>query len=324
MEKRLKIIIPGGSGQVGTLLARAFHAKQHEVIVLSRRSKPTPWRTLVWDAKHLDSWADEFNAADAVINLAGKNVNCRYTPKNQKEIMRSRIDSTTIVGQAIAQAASPPRVWLQSSTATIYSHRFDESNDELSGTIGGKEASAPKKWGYSIEVAKAWEATIDKACTPNTRKLKLRSAMIMSPDSDGIFDTLLRLVRFGLGGNAANGKQYVSWIHEYDFINALYWLIEDETLEGVFNLSAPEPLPYSEFMKQLRESWGSAFGLPATKWMLEVGTFLLRTETELILKSRRVIPTRLEESGFNFEYAQWKQAANELCQRWKNLRLSSS
>ena len=313
----MKIVIPGGSGQVGTLLARAFQKGGHEVVVLSRSAADTPWRSVIWDGKTLQAWAEEFEGADVVINLAGKNVNCRYTPENQQEILDSRIDSTRVVGEAIAQADQPPKVWLQSSTATIYSHRFDAPNDEVTGIIGGSEPDAPDKWGFSIEVAKAWEAAVDDAETPQTRKLKLRSAMIMSPDAGGIFDTLLRLVRFGLGGKAGDGKQYVSWIHEADFIQALYWLIAHPELEGVVNLSSPHPLPYAAFMKALRESWGTPLGLPATRWMLEVGTFLLGTETELVLKSRRVVPTRLQASGFTFRYPHWADAADDLCRQWR-------
>ena len=315
----MKIVIPGGSGQVGTLLARHFQQK-HEVVILSRTpqtASPAQWRSVTWDARSLGSWVTELDGADVVINLAGKNVNCRYTPENQREIMRSRVDSTRVIGEAIARAEQPPEVWLQSSTATIYAHRYDAPNDEETGIIGGQEPDAPEKWGYSVEVAKAWERTLDEAPTPSTRKLKLRSAMIMSPDSDGIFDTLLRLVRFGLGGKAGDGKQYVSWLHETDFLNSIDYLIKTEKLSGAVNLSAPEPLPYKDFMRVLREAWGTPLGLPATKWMLELGTFALGTETELVLKSRRVVPGRLLESGFTFSYPQWQDAAQDLCERWR-------
>jgi len=319
----LKIIISGGSGQVGTLLARAFHTSNHEVVILGRTKKPaeesTPWRFELWDAKTLGPWTSELESADVVINLAGRTVNCRYNAKNQKEIMDSRVDSTKVIGQAIALAKNPPKLWLNSSTATIYAHRLDAPNDELTGIINSPK-DTPAKWQFSHEVAKAWEHAVNEANTPQTRKVKLRSAMVMSPDSDGIFDTLLGLVRVGLGGKAASGKQYVSWIHETDFVNAIYWLIENETLEGNINFSAPNPLPYTEFMKALRNSWGMPFGLPATKWMLEIGTFLMRTETELVLKSRNVIPTRLVESGFKFQYPDWATASQELCNRYKNDR----
>ena len=313
----MKIIIPGGSGQVGTILARSFHAHGHEVIILSRKAEKSAWRTVEWDAETLGDWAGEFKNADVVINLAGRNVNCRYTEENRREIMDSRVKSTKIVGEAIAQAMSPPKVWLQSSTATIYAHRFDAPNDEITGIIGGNEPSAPDTWNFSIDVAKSWEQAAEEADTPRTRKVLLRSAMTMSPDKDGIFDVLLGLVRKGLGGTSGDGKQYLSWIHEADFIRAIRWIIKHEELSGAVNLSAPNPLPNREFMRILREAWGTKIGLPATKLMLELGAIFMRTETELVLKSRRVVPTRLLESGFEFEFPTWENAAADLCRRWR-------
>jgi uncharacterized protein (TIGR01777 family) len=313
----LKIVIPGGTGQVGTILARAFHTAGHEVIVLSRRPNPAAWRTVTWDAESLGDWAAEFEGADAVINLAGRSVNCRYTADNRRLITESRVNSTQIVGQAIAQASRPPRVWLQASTATIYAHRYDAPNDEASGLIGGPEPDAPSTWRFSIEVAKAWERAANDSTTPYTRKVLMRSAMTMSPDRGGIFDVLLRLVRFGLGGRVGDGRQYVSWIHDQDFVRAVFWLIERDELEGVINLAAPNPLHYAEFMRTLRAAWGIPIGLPATKWMVEIGMFFLQTESELVLKSRRVIPGRLMQSGFTFQFPAWAAAARDLCQRWR-------
>jgi NAD dependent epimerase/dehydratase family enzyme len=216
----------------------------------------------------------------------------------------------------------PPQTWLQASTATIYAHRYDAPNDEFTGVMGGSEVNAPEKWQFSIEVAKAWEQALDEAIVPATRKVKLRSAMVMSPDRDGIFDTLLRLVRFGLGGRAGDGRQYVSWIHDVDFIRSVYWLIEHRDIEGVVNLAAPNPLPYSEFMQAIRAAWGIKIGLPATRWMLEIGASLLRTETELVLKSRRVVPGLLLEAGFSFEFPAWPAAAQELVKRWREQNYS--
>ena len=310
----MKIVLPGGSGQVGTVLARALQRDGHEVVVLSRGAGSAPWRVVAWDARRLGPWADEIDGADVVVNLAGRNVNCRYTPANRAEIMASRVDSTRVVGEAIARAERPPRVWLQASTATIYAHRFDAPNDEA-GVIGGAEPDAPASWRFSIEVATAWERALDEAATPRTRKVALRSAVIMSPDRGGIFDTLLGLVRRGLGGSAAGGRQYVSWIHEADFVRAILWLIEREDVDGVVNLAAPEPLPNAEFMRILREAWGTRVGLPATRWMLAVGARVMRTETELVLKSRRVVPRRLLDAGFTFEYPAWREAARELVAR---------
>ena len=311
----MKIVIPGGSGQVGTLLARAFVADGHEVVVLSRSPAQAPWRTVGWDGETVAAWSGEIDGADVVINMAGRSVNCRYNAENRRQIVESRVKSTRAVGQAIARATRPPPVWLQASTATIYAHRYSAPNDEATGELGGSEATAPDTWRFSIDVAKAWEQAATEVSLPGTRTVLMRSAMTMSPDPGGVFDVLLGLVRRGLGGTAGDGRQYVSWIHESDFIRAVYWLIEHAELAGPVNLAAPHPLPNAEFMHTLRTARGTRFGLPATKWMLEIGAVFLRTETELILKSRRVVPGRLLQSGFRFQYPDWAAAAEDLCRR---------
>lgn len=315
----MKIVIAGGTGQVGTFLARDFQANNHEPVILSRRAEKAPWRVVPWDAETLGDWAQEVDGADVVINLAGRNVNCRYTEENRREIMESRVKSTKILGEAISKAVSPPRVWLQSSTATIYAHRYDAPNDEITGIIGGHEPDAPKSWGFSIEVARNWEKTANEANTPNTRKVLMRSAIILSPDREGIFDVLLGLVRKGLGGTAGDGRQYISWLHDQDFIRMIYFLIERDELDGAINLAAPNPLPNKEFMQVLREAWGAKIGLPATEFMLKIGAVLMQTETELALKSRRVVPTRLLDAGFEFKFPDWENAARDLCERWRKM-----
>lgn len=310
---RLKVVLPAGTGQVGTVLARAFHGAGHEVVVLSRAPKPAPWRTVAWDARSAGPWAAELEGADAVINLAGRSVDCRYTPENRRAIMDSRVDSTRLIGRAIEAAKRPPRAWLQMSTATIYAHRFDAPNDEATGIIGGGEPDAPDTWRFSIDVARAWEAAVAESQTPATRKVLLRAAMVMSPDRGGVFDTLLRVARLGLGGAVGGGRQYMSWIHHVDFVRSVLWLIENERVEGAVNLASPTPLPQADFMRAIRESWGIPVGLPATEWMVEIGTFVLRTESELVLKSRRVVPGRMLEAGFRFEFPEWDAAARDLC-----------
>jgi uncharacterized protein (TIGR01777 family) len=311
----MKIVIPGGSGQVGAFLARALHAEGHQVLVLSRQPQARPWRVAWWDGVSLGAWAGEVDGSDVVINLTGRSVNCRYTPRHRQEILDSRVQSTRAIGEAIALARRPPRTWLQASTATIYAHRYDAPNDEASGLIGGREPGAPTTWQFSIDVAQAWEGALEEAATPKTRKVALRSAMTMSPDAGGIFDTLLTLVRCGLGGTAGDGRQFVSWIHFEDFIRATRWLIEHDEIAGAVNVAAPDPLPNAEFMRILREAWGIRVGLPASNWMLEIGAAFLQTETELILKSRRVVPGRLLQGGFVFDYPFWKDAARDLCGR---------
>jgi uncharacterized protein (TIGR01777 family) len=315
----MKIVIPGGSGQVGTMLARHFHAKGDEVVVLSRSPASTAWRVAPWDAQTRGDWAKELDGANAVINLAGRTVNCRYTAANRREILDSRVHSTRAVGEAIAACASPPRVWLQASTATIYAHRYDAPNDERTGLVGGSEPGAPDTWKFSIDVATSWEKALDAAHAPHTRKVAMRSAMTMSPDRGGVFDVLLGLVRRRLGGPAGDGKQFVSWVHETDFIAAVEWLIQND-VSGPVNICAPEPLPNAEFMRVLREAWGLRFGLPATRWMVELGAWGMRTESELVLKSRRVVPGRLLEGGFQFRFPTWPEAARDLCRQWRERR----
>jgi len=305
---------------VGVVLARALQGRGHEVVVLSRAPVPAPWRAVAWDAQTLGPWAREFEGADVVVNLAGRSVNCRYTPANRRAILDSRVESTRVVGQAIAAAARPPRLWLQASTATIYAHRFDAPNDEATGIIGGSEPGVPDTWRFSIEIARAWERTLQEAAVPGTRRVALRSAMIMSPDYGGIFDTLVALVRRGLGGPAGSGRQYVSWIHETDFVESLLWIVAHKDLDGPVNLAAPEPLPQARFMSDLRRAFGIPMGLPATAWMLEIGAVFMKTETELILKSRRVVPGRLLAQGFRFRYPTWPEAAADLSRRWREGR----
>ena len=187
-------------------------------------------------------------------------------------------------------------------------------------SIGGDEPGVPETWRFSIEVAQAWERALDAADTPRTRKVAMRSAMVMSPERGGVFDVLLGLVRRGLGGASGDGRQYVSWIHHEDFTRAVDWLIEHDDVAGPVNVAAPSPLPNSEFMRALRQAWGIRFGLPAKRWMLEAGAVFLRTETELILKSRRVVPGRLTDAGFAFRHPTWPEAARDLCEQWRLLR----
>ena len=313
----MKILIAGGSGQIGTMLARHFHQKGHAVVALSRRAQSTPWQTVVWDGATPGSWTAHLEASDAWINLAGRSVNCRYNARNRREILESRVQSTAVLHEALEKLERPPAVWLNASTATIYRHALNRPMDEATGELGGGEPGAPDTWNFSIEVAKAWEAAFFSVETPGTRQVTLRSAMTFSPDRGGVFDVFLGLVRRGLGGTNLPGTQFVSWIHEDDFIRAIEFLIATPSLAGSVNLASPHPLPNQQFLRILRRAWGARVGLPTLPWMLEIGTFLLRTESELVLKSRRVVPGRLLEAGFTFRYPEWEQAAPDLVARWR-------
>jgi uncharacterized protein (TIGR01777 family) len=313
----MRIVIPGGSGQVGHILARHFHAQGHDVTVLTRAAGPAPWRTLFWDGIRAGDWVDSLEGSDVCINLAGRSVNCRYNPANRGEILNSRVNSTRILGQVIAALAQPPAVWLNASTATIFRHELERPNDELTGILGGNEPGAPDTWNFSIDVARAWEAAFYETRTPRTRKVALRSAMTFSPDKGGVFDVFLSLVRRGLGGTVGSGQQYVSWIHDADFSRAAEFLIANDFMDGPVNVASPNPLPNRDFLRALRDAWGTRIGLPTTEWMVEIGTFLMRTESELVLKSRRAVPTRLLAAGFTFQHPTWPEAARDLVSRWR-------
>lgn len=313
----MKIIIPGGSGQIGHVLARHFHSAGHAVTVLSRTPLPEPWRTVAWDGLTPGTWVEELEQADVCINLAGRSVNCRYHAKNRRVIYESRIRSTRLLNRVIASLARPPRIWINASTATIYRHALNRPMDEATGELGGNEQGVPDSWNFSIDVAKGWEEAFFSAATPRTRKIAIRSAMTFSPDRGGVFDSFLGLVRCGLGGRQGSGRQFVSWIHEADFARAVELLIAREDLSGIFNLASPNPLPNREFMQVLREAWGTRIGMPIPELLLEAGAFLMRTESELILKSRRVVPGRLLAEGFQFLFPEWPAAARELVGRWR-------
>ena len=315
----MRIVIPGGSGQVGTLLARYLHAKGDEVIVLSRSPKPAPWKTLAWDGRTLDpAWTASLEGADAVIHLSGKSVNCRYNAANRKEIIDSRVVPTLLIGEAITACRTPPRLWMNASTSTFYRDArgtHNQPNDEFTGELGGSEPGVPDTWNFSIDVARRWEQAFYASNLPRTRKIALRSSMTMSPDQGGVFSVLSGLVRAGLGGTQGDGKQYVSWIHDLDYCRITDYLIANEDISGPVNLTAPEPLPNWQFMQALRKAWRRPIGLPAFPWMLEIGAVFLRTETELILKSRRAAPTKLLRHGYQFAFPTWPEAAENLATR---------
>jgi uncharacterized protein (TIGR01777 family) len=319
----LRIVMPGGSGQVGQVLARHFQEMGHHVTVLTRGPYTAPWQTVHWDGEREGPWTETLEGADVCINLAGRSVNCRYTPDNCASIYNSRIGTTRLLNHVIAGLADPPPVWLNASTATIYRHALDRPMDEGTGELGGyeiisKRRRAPETWNFSIQVAKDWEAAFFETPTPRTRKVALRSAIIFSPTPGNAFATFLNLVRLGFGGKQGNGRQFVSWIHEDDFARAVMFLIDHEQVDGPVNVAAPNPLPNREFMQALRDAWDMPNGLPIPAFAVEIGAFFLRTESELVLKSRRVVPERLLDAGFNFEFPHWPEAAEELVRKWRH------
>ncbi|MDA0840013.1 MAG: TIGR01777 family oxidoreductase [Planctomycetota bacterium] len=308
MQKK-KIVIAGGSGFLGRTLIKWFGRSGRELVVLSRRpAEMEGARIAIWDGRTVGEWAKELDGAEALINLAGRSVDCRYHARNRRAVMDSRVDSTRALGEAICRCSNPPTVWLNSSTATIYKHTYGPAHDEQ-GEIG---ADAEAKDAFSIEVARAWEKEFSNSKTPSTRKVILRAAMVLGAEDGGVFQVLRRLTRLGLGGRMGHGRQFVSWIHAADFCRAVEWLLHNNNAEGIYNLSSPHPVTNSEMMATFRKASGVPFGLPAARWMLEIGAFFLRTETELIIKSRRVVPGRLLDEGFTFQFPHIEEAIEEI------------
>ncbi len=310
-----RMILAGGSGFLGGALAKHFRALNWEIIVLTRhpRERDDGVKEVAWNARTLGDWQRFVDGADVVINLTGKSVDCRYNAKNRHDIIASRVDSTRVIGEAIARSTNPPRVWLNASSATLYLHTFDTRMDE-----NGPQGATPEaKDEFSIEVIRQWERAFDAAQTPRTRKVALRTTMVLGHARNSVFPVLRRLTRFGLGGRMGSGRQFVSWIHQEDFCRAIEWLIAHEEVSGAVNMCAPNPLPNAAMMKLFRELYKMPIGLPATEWMLEVGAFFLRTETELIIKSRRVVPGRLLAGGFQFQFPEMREALNDLAVRPK-------
>lgn len=306
MEEKKKIIIFGANGFLGTVLSRYLVSKGYEVfgVVRSVNQKEEGVTYLNWDAMTLGEWSSSLEGAFAIVNLAGRTVNCRYNEKNKAEILESRVETTALIGKAISLCESPPTVWLNSSTATIYQHSLAHPNTEAEGIIGDD---------FSMNVAKEWEKTFfDYSLSSQVRKVSTRTSIVFGAEQETVFNVLSKLVKLGLGGKMGSGQQMVSWIHEEDFCRAIEFLMNSPEIEGAVNVTAPNPLRNSEKMHALRTLHKMSVGLPAQKWMLKIGAFIMGTETELILKSRFVLPRRLLESGFIFQWPDFQEAVEEI------------
>ncbi|MFY7814384.1 MAG: TIGR01777 family oxidoreductase [Chryseobacterium taeanense] len=284
----MKIIIAAGTGFLGKNLEKHFMDKGHNIYVLTRN--PQRKNELYWDAKTLGEWTKVLENADVLVNLAGKSVDCRYTDKNKQEIYDSRINSTKILQKAVDQCMNKPKVWLNASSATIYIHSETHLNTEENGIIGDD---------FSMNICKSWEKEFFKQETENVRKVALRTSIVLG-NNGGAFPKLKMITKLGLGGKQGRGNQMVSWIHIDDFCRAVEFIIGDGNISGPVNITAPNPLSNELFMKKLRYEIKTPFGLNASVWQLEFASLFLKTETELLLKSRNVYPEKLLENGFSF------------------------
>jgi uncharacterized protein (TIGR01777 family) len=310
--KNKKIILAGGNGFIGQEMTKYF-GKDNQIIILSRQRKDARnnrykfnslpeevlqnTRFVKWDSETIGDWVNELEGADIIINLAGRSVNCRYTEKNKKEILDSRVNSTRIIGEAIQQCQKPPELWINSSSATIYRDAEDRPQDEYSGELLDD---------FSVQVCKQWEKTFYDQPTPSTRKVVMRMGITLGPG--GVMIPYFNLLKFGLGGRQGSGKQMFTWIHAEDTCRIMKWIYEHKEMQGAYNCCSPYPVTNKEFMKTLRKAAGHYFGLPALAWMVRLGAYIIGTEPELILKSHWVVPTRLLESGFQFRFPLVKDA----------------
>lgn len=290
-----KVILAGGTGFIGKYFEKQFNDLGYEVKIISRQAQHISWNDK-------SAIIEALEGAELLINLAGKSVNCRYNEANKKEIMNSRIATTKILGETILSCTTPPQIWMNSSTATIYRHADDRPMTEEEGEIGS---------GFSVDVATTWEQAFFSFNLQKTRQIALRTAIVLGKDG-GAMTPYRNLVKFGLGGVQGSGNQKFSWVHIEDLFQIVLFLKDREELSGIFSCSAPEPVSNRELMKQIRTVMNVPFGLPAFKWMLKIGSIILKTETELVLKSRWVIPERLERKGYTFTFNTLDKALQDI------------
>ena len=311
--ERPSIVLAGGTGTIGRILSTYFLQAGWQVTVLTRKritDPPAGIRFVLWDAVNTGTWGSELNGATALVNLVGRSVDCRYTARNKAEILNSRVRSTELLGAALSRCPDPPKVWINLSSATVYRHAEDRAMDEETGELGSD---------FSPQVVLAWEKAFFTQAIPQVRQVAVRCAMVFS-EHGGAFPRFRQLVRMGLGGQHGSGKQYVSWVHATDVARFFHWLVDHPEVKGIINLAAPQPVPERVLMRALRERLKPRFHIDVPAWVLPFGALLMRTETELVLKSRRVVPTKALGLGFRFTYPTLDLALDELCNQQNSPR----
>ncbi|KMQ67447.1 NAD-dependent epimerase [Chryseobacterium sp. FH2] len=296
----MKIIIAAGTGFLGKNLEKYFAEKGNQIYILTRNPKRK--NEIYWDAKTLGEWRNTLENADVLINLTGKSVDCRYTEENKQAIFSSRINSTKILQKAIDSCINTPKVWLNASSATIYVHSEKHINTEENGIIGDD---------FSMNICKSWEKEFFTVKNENVRKVALRTSIVLGKNG-GAFPKLKMITKLGLGGKQGRGNQNISWIHIDDFCKAVEYIIDNQNIGGEINVTSPNPLSNEEFMKKLRKQMKIPFGLNAPVWQLEIASIFLKTETELLLKSRNVYPKKLIKNNFEFSYMHIESAFQDL------------
>lgn len=303
-----RIIIAGGSGFLGVSLAQHLAGLGSQVSIISRRPPRVggPWRHARWDGRSLGDWQRELDGASGVVNLTGRSVDCIKTPDHQDEILRSRVEATRVLGAAMRAVAAPPPVWVQMSTAHIYGDPPEAVCTE----------DSPCGVGLAPLVGRAWEAAFRESVLPSQRGVVLRTGFVIGRDrgaGGGALSRLRTLVRLGLGGTVGSGRQGMSWLHEADMNRLFERALRDNAMHGTYIATAPNPVSQREFMRALRRAMGMPIGLPAYAWMVRLGApLLMRTDPELALYGRYVVPKRLMDEGFEFGYPDLSPALADL------------